>query len=1426
MINSTKRLLPMLLIPALVLRLALIMPLAEASASGWDGTVDISWYDPAATELYISAPAQLAGLAALVNGMTDLSCPKVVGNTSYISCKPYNDVMLVGAGGGNVSDTVYVSSTDFAYKTVYLTADIDMGGVYNSAADTWSGPNWTPIGGRYSMATEVVKGDSLVLDSHFNGVLDGQGHTISNIYCNRFAAKGFPYSQAVGLVGALGGASDLDSTITGTFENGWQPAVKNVVVGKGFIYGRRMVGGIVGRVGTTNNGVIIENCVNHASIRNTDSKGIGGIVGAGSALGVIRSCYNTGSVNTTYACPAGGIVGSNIGMSVYNCYNVGTIDSNNQLRGRGIGGHDSGTYVIDNCYYLEGCDDDPDSKGYYTGSSKKITINIVSLTAAAMKESSFVNLLNSAGEVFVPDTGGINNGYPILFFESAGSSQGSYTITVSQPGSGGTISADYTGSAKMGQTVELTSNASPGYMLKHFTLNGTPLQSSFFTVTGNSVVSAVFSPVTTATLMLPASDKYHLSAIRTGYSLSGNTMDYVVDEPVKSGDTLLEGNIIRIKTYAWEGETLPDMDYEYTSAVSLAVKGADRNTDGTYTVGNEDAFVVEAERTAQLKSWISTADTQWYTARRSEYTLTSGEQLAGLAYLVNVEGITFEGITIYLGNDISLENTDGTIGTRTWAGIGRNTVSCFKGIFDGKGYTISEMSAYNSGSYAGLFGYCSGATIKNIVLRGTSKCTASTAYAAGIAAYASNSVIENCVSYVSVEASGMGAGGIAAYISDGTTVTGCSNRGAIKGTTGVAGIVGISYSTNDTIEQCVNYSDIASTQDGTYGTGGIVGRLAGTVNLCLNSGEIKSADRYTGGIAGYTTAKNYSTIMNSSNTGNITAESAHNNASLGGVAGYAQYLTLDNSKNEGRLTTKSTFTTQNIGEVIGRRDTVTMMDAVNESQFIKPEPDKLSYEKKQSSAPYTVTFIADGNIIKTETYSSPGERVSAPSVPQKSGYTGKWEDYALGAQDLTVKAVYRQKTAGGGDTVTSGGLYFISPNATGVLTVGSNLIVTLDGQNGPFENLHIIVRSGTQLTLRNTNITSVSTILTMAEGTLILEGESIAVTSTDLKENLNPAMQVLGDVSIEGSGSLLVQSGIYNSAIIVSDQTALSLNSGKLTVVKTEMLGVEGGAIHALGATVNITGGELYGYTNSDNIPVIMAQRVNVTGGKVYLQPTQTPRAIQAETINFTGGSMYLNAHSANSDSDDRYYTAGDALSYKSGTISSQLLQPMPFSDVTTRSEHFSGIYEVYSEGYFGGTSGTTFSPDTYMTRAMLVTVLYRMADNPTVTGSSSFTDIKADWYRSAVLWAVKSGITNGTSDTTFSPNDNVTVEQCAVFLARFATLQGQTTTGDGRLIRNVADWAQEAVSWAVSSAILPADCDFAAQAPRSLLAAAVSALS
>ena len=159
--------------------------------------------------------------------------------------------------------------------------------------------------------------------------------------------------------------------------------------------------------------------------------------------------------------------------------------------------------------------------------------------------------------------------------------------------------------------------------------------------------------------------------------------------------------------------------------------------------------------------------------------------------------------------------------------------------------------------------------------------------------------------------------------------------------------------------------------------------------------------------------------------------------------------------------------------------------------------------------------------------------------------------------------------------------------------------------------------------------------------------------------------------------------------------------------------------------------------------------------------------------------------------------------------ILSALSSPVPvsassFSDVEAGRWSEEDIVYAVEKGYMNGTGGGEFSPDDTMTRAMIVTVLWRREGSPRVKYRADFRDV-ADgvYYTSAVLWAKSSGIVNGTSDTEFSPDSDVTREQLASILMRYTSYL-RYTTGTQADLKNYSDaseiseYAYGAMSWAV----------------------------
>lgn len=148
------------------------------------------------------------------------------------------------------------------------------------------------------------------------------------------------------------------------------------------------------------------------------------------------------------------------------------------------------------------------------------------------------------------------------------------------------------------------------------------------------------------------------------------------------------------------------------------------------------------------------------------------------------------------------------------------------------------------------------------------------------------------------------------------------------------------------------------------------------------------------------------------------------------------------------------------------------------------------------------------------------------------------------------------------------------------------------------------------------------------------------------------------------------------------------------------------------------------------------------------------------------------------------------------------------FTDVATDSWYSKAVKYVTEQGLMNGISESTFSPMLSMSRAMLVTVLYRMENEPNA-GTCSFTDVAADtWYTKAVSWAAANGIVTGISETAFAPDTQITRESLVVILYRYAMMKKLELNRNGDLTafkdsNSVSDWAVDAMAWAVGAGIL-----------------------
>ena len=291
---------------------------------------------------------------------------------------------------------------------------------------------------------------------------------------------------------------------------------------------------------------------------------------------------------------------------------------------------------------------------------------------------------------------------------------------------------------------------------------------------------------------------------------------------------------------------------------------------------------------------------------------------------------------------------------------------------------------------------------------------------------------------------------------------------------------------------------------------------------------------------------------------------------------------------------------------------------------------------------------------------------------------------------------------------------------------------------------------------------------------------------TESKANVSDAMDVVFDNAVNSLAS--------------QTQTALLLTEGYsgYTLTKSfEELQVSSG-----NSVFMLTGGKFVLSSGRGTVTVNSGAVVDISTG----EEVSTGSAIKS-------GHRYFCTEST----DAAFNIEADAVCLADGYYKidqTPALAPieLPFEDVSEKDWYYNAVSFVYDKELFSGTSANKFSPNTPMTRAMFVTVLYRLAGEPNVSGSSAFTDVQdsTQYYYKAVIWASSNKIVNGYPDNTFKPSLNITREQMALIMYNYAKYAGYSTSASGGTAistfpdsGNVSSWALDAVKWAVSNKII-----------------------
>ena len=408
---------------------------------------------------------------------------------------------------------------------------------------------------------------------------------------------------------------------------------------------------------------------------------------------------------------------------------------------------------------------------------------------------------------------------------------------------------------------------------------------------------------------------------------------------------------------------------------------------------------------------------------------------------------------------------------------------------------------------------------------------------------------------------------------------------------------------------------------------------------------------------------------------------------------------------------------------------------------------------------YVITFDANGGIVSPNTMvtNANGNLTSLP-IPTYEGYAFKgWFTAPIGGQQITLGRVFDQDT-----TVYAQWTQNITPPEPTTFTITFNAnggmvtpITMTTGGDGKLAELPIPVRNGYSFN---------------GWFTALVGGEQVTVNTVFTNDTTVYAQWTYNNSSV-GNGDYYYPNNSTPSNDNGSNGTSYSI---------TTPPSVTGG--HATvspqsakkGDTVTITVTPDSGY----ELDYITATDKN--GNNISL----TDRGNGKYVFTMPNGNV--------------------TLDYAFKFIKPDFPNPstINFVDVAPSAYYYDAVAWAVGQGITNGTTATTFSPDAPCTRGQIVTFLWRAAGSPSANGTSPFTDVQpGDYWYDAVLWAVSNGITTGTSVTTFSPNDTCTRGQTVTFLYRNAGSPAVSASATFTDVTSDAYYC-DAVAWALSKGI------------------------
>ncbi len=690
-------------------------------------------------------------------------------------------------------------------------------------------------------------------------------------------------------------------------------------------------------------------------------------------------------------------------------------------------------------------------------------------------------------------------------------------------------------------------------------------------------------------------------------------------------------------------------------------------------------------------------------------------------------------------------------------------ISKFAGVLDGNDHKIVNLNITSGASdYTAMIGTCTG-TVKNLSVYGTVESTKS--YTAALVGELSGGTIEKCQNYCTVNSTNSSGytGGIAAYVSNKGEILDCANLGDVCGVCWVGGIAG------EVIYSAVEKVDVTPSITGCQNIAVINGKYAGgicalqrgtTISECVNIGKVTGDSSAAGivyssysqnctsatiinGVKKYFYPKCSSHIHDCYNTGEISGSNY-----AGGIVGTFTYCGgySSNGLHQSHTPSMSFTNCYNVGKVRAMSDNSTSGDIVGHK------------EESYNGTPEKCLYLTDNNPDADENLQTYGTACSDTELSTVGAYSNNAFDFdSVWTWDNTRAYPYAiLQRVGLPLSVCNHSYVLTSSTATCTEAGTATYTCTKCGdsytEDVPAKGHTEVIDAAVEPTCTETGLT---------------EGKHCSVCNEVLvKQNVVPA---------KGHTEVI-------DAAVEPTCTETGLTEGKHCSVCNEVLvaqTVVDKLPHDFGNNLEYCANGC-GTKNPNYVPPYNPPH------KPSVKPNPTPSKPETPENPFVDVKK-----------DDYYY---DAVIWAVGKgiakgVTDTTFQPNasctraemvtflyraagspeptnkvnPFTDVAEDSYYYKAVLWAVEKGIAKGTSETTFSPNDTCTRGQTVAFFYRYANSPAVSGSNSFADVsETAYYYNATLWAMSEKVTEGTSATTFSPNDLCTRGQIVTFLYRY----------------------------------------------------------